>query len=543
MSSPVTALSTSEQIFNSIRGEEANFPFPVSTKTFTVGTFDARTGRFTYAVRTQSEKFNDGGKPTVLTGGIVDAVNVVDVTLRFKIRNAQGTVTASVAGVPPVRSDSGTIDVPIGGASSVGFTLSAGARTFESELPLEINRLLANAGVFTMPAFPIAIVYAPPVDRAKKNSAKWTVTNSTGNTSTVSVANAQTTSRSVLPKFDNVNVMVSIMKTFSEALGLVPDSALAKGMSIALDKVAGILGSASASESKGMSVTKEGSVSLSVANQQTVSTNAAAGGPGSGDLIFYLKNVRLAYFTDSVGPIRITVIGHDGIAATSVAFLKSGGQTDLDAATVEQFLGLDPFVAGGPSAALPTKRFVYMDTIDINGGQITLAETHSITTQQSKETVVTETRIENNKPGLFRLFGIGVTEEESVQTTLTHKSAVQSQDGRSISNTVELFAQPDERYCVEMYCDVVFGTFAYRQIKAAGTPQLTGTAFLSAGKAAAGELVVLTNNGRKFTTRTDAAGGYSFRASTIKQGSSQLEVKGIKRQFMLTPGMKQDVTQ
>src|SRR5215208_4078110 len=108
MSSPVTALATADQIFNLIRGQEANFPFPVSKKTFTVGTFDANTGRFTYSVRTQTEKFNDGGKPKVFTGGIVDAVNVVDVTLRFKIRNAQGAVTASVLGVPPVQSDSGT---------------------------------------------------------------------------------------------------------------------------------------------------------------------------------------------------------------------------------------------------------------------------------------------------------------------------------------------------------------------------------------------------------------------------------------------------
>ena len=543
MSSPVTALATSNEIFNSIRGEEANFPFPVSRKTFTIGTFDARTGRFTYTVRTHRERFNDGDKPKILTGGIVDAVNVIDVTLRFRIRNAQGTVTASVAGVPPVRSDSGTVDVPIGGASSVRFTLSAGARIFESELPLEINRLLANAGVFTMPAFPVAIIYAPPVDRAKKNSAKWTVTNSTGNTSTVSVSNAQTTSRSVLPKFDNVNVVVSMMKTYSQAFGLVPNNALAKGISVALDKVAGILGSASASESKGTSVTSQGSVTLSVANQQTISTDAAAGGPGSGDLIFYLKNVKLAYFTDGVGPIRVTIFGHDGIAATSVAFLRSGGQTDLDAATVEQFLGLDPFVAGGPSAALPEKRFAYMDTIDINGGQITLAETHSLTTQESNETVVTRTRIENNKPGLFRLFGIGVTEEESVQTTITHKSAVQSQEGRSIANTVQLFAQPDERYCVEMYCDVVFGTFAYRQIPASATPRLTGTASTTPGNPAAGEVVLLTNNGRKFTTRTDAAGRYSFHASTIKRGRSQLEVKGVKRQFVLTPGMRQDVSQ
>lgn len=49
----------SNQIFNLVRGQEANFPFPVTKRTFTVGTFDAATGEFAYLVPTYLERFVD----------------------------------------------------------------------------------------------------------------------------------------------------------------------------------------------------------------------------------------------------------------------------------------------------------------------------------------------------------------------------------------------------------------------------------------------------------------------------------------------------
>src|SRR5215471_18854379 len=97
---------TADQIFNVIRGQELNFPFPVASDTFTVGTFDASTGKFAYAIGTYKETFGgaggksaplrakpvgggDGGegppKPKTLTGGRLDTLNVIDIVLRFKV--------------------------------------------------------------------------------------------------------------------------------------------------------------------------------------------------------------------------------------------------------------------------------------------------------------------------------------------------------------------------------------------------------------------------------------------------------------------------
>ncbi len=266
------------------------------------------------------------------------------------------------------------------------------------------------------------------------------------------------------------------MRDYFKAFALVPDSSLWKGISIAPGAIADALGSASASETQGIAVSSQHSVTLSMGNQQTVTTNSGAGGPGSADLIYYLKNLKLAWFINSAGPLRVTVFGHDGIGVTSVGFLKNGGQTDLDPETVKAFLGLDPFVAGGPAAVLPPARYAYLDTIDLNGAEITTVETYTVTNQDTKQITTTTTDVQNNNAGFLRWIGLGVTDENSTQSIVSQSSSTQATNSHAVSNTVDLFAQATERCSVEIYCDVVFGTFAYRLATTSNTPQLTGVA-------------------------------------------------------------------
>jgi hypothetical protein len=539
---------TTNEIFNLIRGQEANFPFPVPQLTVTVGKFDAATGKFVYAVPTYTEEFENplpGKPPKILTGGKINAIGAIEVFLRFDVKNRTGDVTVSIPGLPAVRSSTDSVTVSIGLAELTKFTISSGARKFTSELPLEITRFVGGAGVFELPAFPIAIIYAPPQDQSQKNVSQWTVTQSTGNTSTLSISDSKTTTTPATPDFDNVNLIADEMKVVAQALDLLNEAFEDKGVKIiskALNIIAGGLGSSSASNSEGVSINKDHSVTLSLSKEQTISTSPASGGPGSGDLIHYLKNVKLVWFSTSVGHVRVSIIGHDGLGVTSVGFLKNGGQTDLDPATVAEFLKLDPFVAGGPSTTLPKDRFVYLDTIDLNGGEISLTECHSVSETESKQTVSTRTHIQKNQPGFLKFLGLGVTDEKSTETVIKQSSAVQSEEARKICNSIHLFARPDERYSVEVYCDVVFGTFAYRQVRSVRNPLVQGTTFGLGGKVLARKTVTLINEGRKFTTRTDAAGRYAFHASTIKPGKFQVSVEGIKKTRTLSAlGAKFDI--
>jgi len=567
--------SISTQIFNTIQGQEAAFPLPVARKTFTVGTFDASTGKFGYAVPTYMEKFTgppDGGgppKPRISIGGQLNAQNVIDVVLRFNVTHRQGAFTATVAGAPAVSTTTAnSVDVQIGAATNASFSLSSNGKTFESELPLEINHRLIGAGVFSIPALPVSIVYAPPVDQSQKNVSKWAVTNTTGNTTTFTFTSANSTTQPVTPQFNTVNDFVSVLKGIATAIGLISAAGLAGGQSGAqsgggqsgggqsgggqsgggksggdptakliagaLDIIAGALGSSSATETQSVTATSQQSLTLTASNQQTITTNAANGGPGSGDVIVYLKNPKLAWVVDGAGPLRVTVFGHDGIGLTSVGFMKSGGQTDLDAATTNALLALDPFVAGGPSVTLPAGRFAYLDTIDLNGSEINIAETHTVSKTESQQTTNTTQHVENDKAGVLSFIDIGVTNDGSTQTSITQTSATQTQNTNTIANTIDLLAKAAERYSVEIYCDVVFGTFAYRQVATSPTPVVTGTAVGSDGKPAANQIVTLMNNNRKYTTRANANGQYAFSASTIKPGPSVLTLGKLTQAFELS---------
>jgi hypothetical protein len=559
---------TANQIFNVIRGQELNFPFPVASGKFTVGTLDASTGKFAYAIGTYKETFGGLGgksaplrakpvgggggegppKPKTLTGGRLDTLNVIDIVLRFKVKNRKGDFSATVDGAPALQTSTDTsVDVPIGAATILSFTLRSGGKTFTSELPLQVNRNLAGAGVFTLPALPVAVIYAPPVDQSQKNASKWSLTNTTGNTSTFSFSDSKSKTTPVTPEFDNVNNFVIGLKAYSKAIGELADIFKtyvlvsqvdidsAKKVSDALGVIADALGSSDASETKGIAISTEKSVEITSTEQQTVNTNPVNGGPGSGDIVFYLKNVKLAWFVQTAGDLRVTVFEHGGIGTVSVGFLKSGGQTDLDADTAKAFLSLDPFVAGGPSAELPPARFTYLDTIDINGSEFSIVETHTVKSTEKKATTTTTTNAQTNKKGFLGFLGIGVTEDSTTQATITQSSARQHDDSHTVSNSIGLFANANERYVVEIYCDVVFGTFAYRQVVTSTTP-------LISGKAVPNQIITLLNNRKKFTTRSNSSGNYSFHASTIKPGNSLLESAGVKRTFQFTaPGMKQDL--
>lgn len=545
MSSPSPS-SVANQLFNLIRGQESNFPFPVKKRTVTVGSFNAATGSFTYAVRTIEKEvgapiddIDDGpggpgtGKPPkIRTGGTVDATGAIEVILRFTIKNRSGEVTLSIPGLPVVRSAADAISVSVGVAQSVNFTIKNRNKKFTSEIPLQIVRFLAGAGVFEIPAFPVSIIYAPPVDQGQKNVSRWKVTRSTGNTSSISIDDENSKTHPVAPDFTPASIAADQMKLAAnvlDGLNMVFNNPAMTKISKALNVIAGGLGSVSVTESDGVSSVQQHSVTLSLDKEQTISTNAATGGPGSGDLIHYLKNVKFVWFTQSVGRPQVIVIGHDGIAVTSAGFLKNGGQTDLDAATVAEFLKLDPFVAGGPSAALPAERFVHLDTIDINGGEISQTESYSVTEEDLKQSTTSHTRVENSKPGFLKYLGLGVTDEGSTKTVIRHSSAVRSTDTRKVSNTIHLFARPDERYTVEVYYDVIFGTFAYREGASSPTAKLNGTAIGADGKVAAHEIVTLMNQGKKFTTRTDAAGRYAFHATAIQPGKFQVTVGGVSK--------------
>jgi hypothetical protein len=518
-------------MYNTFKAQEAHFPVPKPSATITVGTFNAQTGLFHYSVGTYTKleveppdpKPGGNLKPIkfTLTGGKVEAINVFNLTLRFEVTSRVGNVSVSVSGHPTVQAAASYVDVPVGTASAVDFTISCNGKSFSPEIPLLIDRPIAGAGAMTIPALPVAVIYAPPVDSQKMNVASWTSSDSAGNTTTLAFSQGQSQGKPVPSQFQSWADMASGMKTVGEVLSKIPTPyTMAAGAALGI--LSGLMGSTSATETKGTTVTNQNSLTVTMGTTNTVATSPTAGGPGQGDIIYFLKNARVCWFSQG-NTMKLALLGWDADEVVTAAFLKQQGtQHGLDQKTVDALLKLDPFVAGGPQANLPGSRFAPVETIDINGAAVTRNVTYTLTQSNLQQTVNTTVDVENDSAGFLSFLGIGVPETQTLQSTMSQTSATETTSTHTVAKQLQLNGAGNEYYSVEVYCDVVFGTFAFRPVAVAPQPRLSGVALDKNGKPMASQPVTLVSNGHTFVTMTDAAGKFAFRAGTIAPGQGKL---------------------
>src|SRR5262245_39123243 len=141
-------------IYDTIKAQEANFPLPTPSATVTVGSFNAGTGDFHYAVPVYQETVATHPGPEVgnghpereqFSGAEVGALNVFSVQSRFPVTGRQGPLVVSVPGHGPVNVSANSVDIDVGTASSVTFSLSCNGQEFYPELPLRITRPMVGA--------------------------------------------------------------------------------------------------------------------------------------------------------------------------------------------------------------------------------------------------------------------------------------------------------------------------------------------------------------------------------------------------------------
>jgi len=96
----------SSALYNTIKAQEASFAIPSATVAVNVGTFDAATGKFTYAAgwntdETEGADVGSVDKPTLKKIAVwrVMSVDAVNVTLRFEVSNSQGNFVVNIPGL------------------------------------------------------------------------------------------------------------------------------------------------------------------------------------------------------------------------------------------------------------------------------------------------------------------------------------------------------------------------------------------------------------------------------------------------------------
>lgn len=548
---------TADEIYSKIKEYQEIFPFPVPTQTIKVGTFNASTGRFeghisSIHVLDPVKDVCPGGKcpawpPTYqgdylierfVEGGFVKMrrtyapkINSPFAKLQFEVVNASGiTVTAlGKSETSPPGAKSVTIDV--WESISVPWAVSAGGKSYNSKLIIRRSSLppVIGAGVFTIPALPLSVIYEPPPDKQKTTYAKYTTTQYIGTTTKVAFSTERSTTRPVSPTgYSTVPEAQSNMRTAAFVIEKYPSPYTAIAAK-ALRAIADGLGKMSATETTGYAETRQSALMLKSSVEQSYSTEPNDGGPGIGDIIIYLKNVKFLWLVNG-GQLKLTLLGCEGNRPKliGVYFLKRNLQnktmTGLDPSVGQALLNLDPFVAGGPRATLPDNRYDVAGTADLRGAGAWDRPkfTHDFSQTDLSARSDFTSRVEDYRKGWLSFLGLGVQADETVRFTSSHSSTTETVSGVKTEVELGFFGALDEIYIADVFFDRIFGTFAFRSVPPLMEPVVSGKAIGIDGKPLIKKSITLRIGTKSFVTMTDEKGSFGFRASTIPSGQASL---------------------
>jgi hypothetical protein len=538
-------------IYQLIKSNESKFPLPAPYVTLNVGTFNAASGTFsglTTKVVTDPEPIEhepnqqprnpaptfrgaewvsitiDSHWRRTTTSVPAPIVPLAPIMLQFAIANASSAWSVVVNGVTvSAPSTQATVSVSIWDAAMVTWSVQAGAKSYKDTLKIQRPKGAVGFGVgaFTIPVLPVSIIYAPPADSLSKSAATYiqgqtlgtTVTTSFGTDTSKTVPDAQT-------EYGRLGDFQAGLDTLSQFLGVLvganaADTAAYGAASKIVGDISSQLGKFTSNVQTGISDLNESQLTVTQTTTNTLSTIANAGGPGSGDLVHFYKNVRMAWSFLN-GQFRLTPLGFVETVFPAGGILTNLGSLGISAADAQLLLDLDPFAAGGPQAALPADRFTFQETWEYGFGTV-IAQQVSVT-RDTKDTTTeknyTTTTNEWDPGPIFKLLGFG----EKDQTTVTLSNATGTDVSSVITLNANLVSGPQDHFVVNIWYDNLFGTFAFQQ-----SPLSSSARFQGAG-ATPGQHVTLTAGGKVFRTVADKSGKFGFWAPTIPAGAAKLAI-------------------
>jgi hypothetical protein len=502
--------NTAQQAYDAIKNLEAQGKLPLPEPAFTkfVGSFNAASGKFGFAIPTTvvttTETVQVAGKPHVIkqthTVGQVRSDFAVDLLLKFIVQNPKGPSTVRVGATSvtvPAGQTSITVDVgnmislPGADGTLPVFPGSISSGSASAEFQLQIIRApLITAGAFTIPALPLVLIYAPPPGAQNTNFAEYST--STATTRKLSSTVSSTNSTKTADALSTSDFATKVSGLLGSLAKVEQDNkefgAAANSIGFGLGLLAAIFPDTSITETGALTTTTQHDLVTTDTDTTTFGTPPGLG-PGVGDRFVYLRNVKIVWLIAD-NNLSYTVLGVDGIRAfaaqqllsDAAAIASSSGKvtagpvTGLDADTLQKLLALDPFV-GNPSPALLAPRFVQNDPASAGGSGTdnksgdTFTVTHDISETDTSTQTSTSTTIVDFKPGwLTALFG----EAQATENQMTFTSTLTTQQGtdQKQTATVTFFAAPtDPPYLVGLFFDRLFGTFAFTA--AAGSTERT----------------------------------------------------------------------
>lgn len=482
-----------------------------------------------------------GGAAAAATARTALKVNPVDIGVIGGLTNETNGGT-TIAGFPTVTSVATEIIVDAGlicsqylpeaisttpRVSTVDVTISIPGKQ-DIAVPMFVLRPpVVGMGMFTIPALPMTIVYAPPQGKQLKNTATYADTETL--TRTVTSAITQSTNTKTAQAYSPADLIGKVAGAITAVAAVVGTggAGAAGGASVAgalselgsalfggakdandstadatkqisseLSLVSNIItavdGSGPPSSTGVLTVENDHSLTIATSTMSQYMSDAGLGS-GPGDRIVYLSNVK-AFWAAANGEVGISIIGSDGPAANAMQdlqqelqSLKAGNapRLGLDAASIQSLLNQDPLTAAparpivsilhGPLIGPP--RFTPADPPERKGSgtgptgdqfQVTL----DTTTEDKTVNTSSTTNVTDFKPGWAAvLFGADNT-ETTTTTTFTTSQTTDLKTEEKIVSTVTMFSQgADDAYDIKIFYDATFKTYA---IVDANSPALQG---------------------------------------------------------------------
>jgi hypothetical protein len=448
---------TPSDIATQIRQIEDSGAFtpPTPRAAFTVGQYDAATGAFTgtktkpvchYDIELREIVCEDGPPPSATVHGVH-----VGFTVRWK--GASGTVTVNVNGVSKsVPAGNGRATIELGRVDRVDWQITANGRSYGDSVLFK-RPTMVGAGVFTIKALPIGIVYEPPQDPGKLNTNRYTRVTTTSTTLTSTL---ETTRGKTEPQATSSGTYANLAASLGTAIGGTAGSAL--------KQIGALVGQTQSDVSTSQTTGTTTALSLQLVNARSCTTGDHIG-PGGGDKIVYLKDARVVWL-DNGKRTYLSMLGSHGANCVSVNALKTGTSI-FDAATAQSLLAVDPLATGGPNMFLPAARYTRLYDIDLDPTTTNHPDTDTHTESQwtslGTQNVATKVTTDTMKAGLLAFLGVGP--EESGTTTLAIKASSARTDGVGLAVTTEATLRTlrlGASTTIRVYYDRAFGTVVYQ---------------------------------------------------------------------------------
>jgi hypothetical protein len=463
------AISVAGATYSSLRDIENIFPIPNPSATINVGTLDGYSGTFTGLVSQTHYEINPiTHKPYPVTVPPTVAFHAVRAVLTFSA-TSRGTQPFSVTvngATTSAQAGATTISVDVARTTDVSWSLRLGTTVVSDRLFISRQGVL-GAGVFTLSALPISLLYEPPQTGAGLSSTSILTSQTVGTSITAGQSQENSTSK---PKFVGVSAFIEKLQGVKGLLSLYGlASPLLNGV---IDRAVGALGTWSQTTVDGTSTSTENTLQLSSTSSLSYSTNAGLG-PGRGDRVIYLHNAQVAWVMLD-GEISLSLIGYGSRAAYTVEQLRLDrtaidagtpvAQTvsQLDRDTLTALLNLDPFVGASAlrGAALVAPRYQAQGEEEGDGPEsFTLEHTETSTDKQTSSTFHAVTS--EYKGGWLEALGLG-PESGSTKVSTTVSSSQSTSVSTTVRASLQIASTFGSPYKLDVYYDTVFSTFAVR---------------------------------------------------------------------------------